>query len=810
MPLITISCAWVTGIFLGSYFNLPLAFILTGLIPLTLLFLVRNHRKPVIISSLCLIAMFTAATYSYSSQHEFNETSLRFHNDCGTIEIKGKVARDPDVRDKSTHLHVSATEIKLKDGWQAVEGAALIFMPRYPEYQYGDVLLIKGDLATPPQLDDFDYQGYLAHQGIYTTISYPEIEIIEKGNGFPPLDLVYSLRAHMSQTIARVLPEPQASLAQAIILGIRGNMPSELKTDFIHSGTTHLLAISGLHLSIIAGIMLSVGIWLFGRRRYLYVWLALGIIWLYALLTGMHPPVVRGAIMASLFLSAEMLGRQRSALTALTFAAAIMAGISPYILGDAAFQLSFLAMTGLVFFSPTLQAWGRKIVQATLGEEGAPVALARLAADCFGATLGALLAVWPVIAYYFGIVSLASPLATFLLLPVLPAIIITGAVTGILGFIALPAAQVTGWLSWLFLSYMTVTAGALAAPPLSSIEVGAIAAPWIWAYYAVLAAIIWVKSRRNINGLIPQATATLRAGISNSADFISRFPVKWVTPPLLVIALLVSATAATMPDDKLHVSFLDVGQGDAIMIHQGTQQVLVDGGPSPQAINLELSDKMPFWDRTIELLVLTHPHHDHLAGLVEVLQRFRVEQVLSADLDSDSPLYAQWQRLITEKKIKYTVARAGQQIYLDHGTVVQVLNPPADPFTATGSDLDNNSVVLRLSMDNISFLLAADIMREAEWELIRQRARLNSTILKVPHHGSATSTSPEFLTVVNPQLAVISAGADNKLGHPSEEVLIRLQEKIGPVNIYRTDKHGTIEFITDGERLRVETAKPVR
>ena len=240
---------------------------------------------------------------------------------------------------------------------------------------------------------------------------------------------------------------------------------------------------------------------------------------------------------------------------------------------------------------------------------------------------------------------------------------------------------------------------------------------------------------------------------------------------------------------------------------KGSQQVLVDGGPSPQAISLELGSQMPFWDRTIDLLVLTHPHSDHLAGLVEVLRRYQVGQVLYPDWDYKSPVYDEWSRLIEEKGIQRTIARAGQQIDLGDGAVMHVLSPQAAPLTGTESDIDNNSVVLRLSLGDVSFLLTADIMKEAEWELIRKRADLTSTVLKVAHHGADTSTTPEFLAVVNPRVAVISVGADNKFGHPSGEVLDRLQKSLGPGNIYRTDRQGTIEFVTDGKRLWVEVGR---
>ncbi|MFC2007560.1 DNA internalization-related competence protein ComEC/Rec2 [Chloroflexota bacterium] len=806
MPLIYISCAWLAGIWLGSIFYFSPALILTGIIPLPLLFFIRQRRKTTILVSIALFALFTAATCSYSSQHKVDESSLRFYNDRGIVTIRGMVAQDPEVRDKSTHLNFSVTGIKLDDSWNTVAGNILIFVPRYPEYRYGDVLQTTGKLETPGQLDDFDYRGYLAHQGIYTTMLYPEIATLERGRGFKPLALVYALRNNMAQTMARVLPEPQASLGQAIILGIRGNIPPLLKTDFIRSGTAHLLAISGLHLSIIAGILLSAGIWLFGRRYYLYIWLALGIIWLYTMLTGMHPPIVRGAIMASLFLTAELLGRQRSALTALTFAAAIMTGVSPYILADASFQLSFLAMAGLVFFFPAFRTLGRKAVQTAIGEEGAAAAIANIATDSLSATMAALVAVWPVIAYYFGIISLVGPLATFLLLPALPGIIITGALTGLLGLFALPVAQVMGWLTYVFLLYMTTVVSGLAIPSLSSIEVSSINPAFIWAYYSVLAVIIWLKnSRYQLPNPIPKATTRLGSGLNASSRFISGLPTKWIVPPLLGTAILVSMAAAAMPDDKLHVSFLNVGQGDAILIQQGTRQILVDGGPSPLAISRQLSNQMPFWDKTIDLLVLTHPHQDHLTGLVEVLRRFRVRQVIYPDLTDNSPIYAQWHQIIEEKNIKETTAHHGQQIRLGGGITIKVLNPRETITDEASPDLNNNSVVLRLSAGDVSFLLTADILKEREWELIQDRARLTSTILKVPHHGADTSTSPQLLAVANPRLAVISVGADNKFGHPSDEVLAKLEQKLGQENVYRTDEHGTIEFITDGEKLWMRT-----
>jgi len=803
VSLIYLSCAWAAGILLGSKFNLPLAFILLGLVPLPLLLFLRQHRKQIILSSLSLIVLLSGAAYFQSSLPTVDGSSLQFYNDGEPVTIKGTVDRDPEIRDKTTHLYLSATGIERDGEWREVSGTALLFVPRYSTYQYGDVLQITGTPETPPRFDDFDYKGYLAQQGIYSTMLYPEIEILDRGQGAEPLNRIYALRNRLSQTLATILPEPQASLAQGITLGIRGNIPQSVKADFSHSGTAHLLAISGLHLSIIAGIMLSIGIWLFGKRRYIYIWLALVTIWLYVLITGMHAPVVRGAIMASLFLIAELLGRQRSAITALAFAAAIMIGISPQVLWTVSFQLSFLAMAGLIFIFPPLQNLGRRAVRVTIGEDGPAVTIANIIVDSFSVTLGAIIAVWPLIAYYFGVISLVALPATFFALPALPGIIITGALAGVIGLIALPVAHAIGWLAWLFLSYMLLAVSGFAALPLASLEVNSVPIDLIWVYYLLLAIVLWLNShRQQVSTLTP-----IRSGIEKISNLASNLPRKWVLPPLLVIAVLVSATAVTVPDDNLHVSFLDVGQGDAILIQQGNQQILVDGGPSPQAIGLGLGKKMPFWDRTIELIVLTHPSNDHVTGLVEVLNRYKVEQVLYPDLDFKSDIYDEWLRLLHDKNINYTIARAGQRINLGEEVIIEVLNPQNHPLINTHSDVDNNGVLLHVSMRNVSFLLTADIMWEAELELIAHRADLSSTVLKVGHHGSDTSTTSEFLSVVNPELAVISVGADNKFSHPSPEVMERLQQELDAGNIYRTDEHGTVEFITDGERLWVKTER---
>ena len=287
----------------------------------------------------------------------------------------------------------------------------------------------------------------------------------------------------------------------------------------------------------------------------------------------------------------------------------------------------------------------------------------------------------------------------------------------------------------------------------------------------------------------------------------SKQPKKYLTIklaiiPLFIAIILIWTTIITLSDNYLHVSFFDVGQGDAILIQTPDgQNILIDGGPSPQALCLELSKKLPFWDRTIDLVISTQPHADHITGLIEILQRYEVKQVIEADIDYNSTVYHEWLNVINNNNAKYNTVEAGQIIDLGNEIKIEVLNPPPELFEGTSSDIDNNGLVLRLCSGQISFLFTADIRHEAEHNLIMQRANLRSTVLKVAHHGSNTSSSVHFLSITDPEVAVISVGSENNYGHPNGEVINMLRNHVGDDRIYRTDLSGTIELITDGNRL---------
>jgi competence protein ComEC len=795
MVLILLSSVWIIGVFLGSIFNISPYCILTTLAPLVALIFSRQYIKQVILVSVCILILCGGIVRFTSSISDNRKNDIRSYNNVD-VEMQGMISNNPEKGNSTFQLELTVSKIKQNDDWYPLSGKVIIFTSDSREYLYGDVLTITGKLGIPPPLNDFDYQSYLANQGIYSMINFPSIELIahEKGNKF--INFVFMVRNDIAKTLSKILPEPQASLAQGIILGIEDNIPQSLKDDFSKSGTSHVLAVSGQNLSIITGILISLGIWIFGRRYHIYVWVAFIILWFYTVLTGLNPPVVRSAIMASLFLIAEMLGRQKSAGTVLIFTAAIMIGITPLVLWDVSFQLSFLAMVGLVTVAPVFQDSTREFVNEKFGDEGIKVLISNIILDSLDVTLSAIILIWPLIAYYFGIFSLVAPFSSLLVVLVMTGIIAFGLFAVGIGTIALPIGQVIGWVVWLFLTYMILIVKYSAALPHSYLKVNSIALSFILIYYLVLAATIYLANQKQ---LLMKIIEHVRPCLSFLYKMLLHIKPRWLVTTLCIIAILVVIVSVTIPDKNLHIDFLNVGQGDAILIRQGNQQVLIDGGPNSQAINLNLGKYMPFWDRVIELVVLTHPDADHLTGLVDVIQKYRVAQVLYPDFSSDTSVYQEWMALLHDRRVKSIAGQANQYIDLGNGISLNVLNPSIPAAFETSSD--DNGIVLRLDDGVVSFLFTGDISALGEFTLISKRADLASSVLKVAHHGSSGSTTEELLNAVKPQIAVISVGENNRYNHPSDETLKRLNDCVGEGNVYRTDEDGTVEFITDGKKL---------
>ncbi len=271
---------------------------------------------------------------------------------------------------------------------------------------------------------------------------------------------------------------------------------------------------------------------------------------------------------------------------------------------------------------------------------------------------------------------------------------------------------------------------------------------------------------------------------------------------LAVIAIFVWLAVFVKAESlDLKVDFLDVGQGKAVFIEErGGSQILIDGGPDSSILE-KLSGVMPYYDRQIDLLILTHPDADHLAGLIEVVKRYSVGKIIETGIADPSADYQQWQRLIKEKNIPLVYALAGQKIKIGDDFVLEILFPGQSLVGQSFSNTNSSSIVAKLTYGKNSFLFTGDAEEPTEFYLTNSGADIDSDILDVGHHGSKNSTGQEFLEAVSPDVAVIQVGARNRYGHPAQGTL----DKLKNTKIYRTDLAGDIDFSCDIEKCYIQT-----
>lgn len=267
----------------------------------------------------------------------------------------------------------------------------------------------------------------------------------------------------------------------------------------------------------------------------------------------------------------------------------------------------------------------------------------------------------------------------------------------------------------------------------------------------------------------------------------------------MVVAIPLFWFAYSAPKN-LEVDFLDVGQGDAILIKApGGQNILVDGGPNKIAVK-RLGENLPWWDKRIDLMILTHPHDDHVTGLIEVLKRYRVKRILYTGATHSAPNYLTWLKTVRDKKVPLVIIDKKQTIDLGQGANLQILYPNQSLLNKTLPDLNNSSIIIKLIYGRNKFLLTGDAGLAVEKALLDSSDDLSADVLKVGHHGSQYSSSEEFLGRVKPRFAVILVGEGNNFGHPNLRIIKRLA-RIG-AKIFRTDKQGTIKIISDGQNLK--------
>ena len=679
-------------------------------------------------------------------------------------------------------------------------------LPAFPAVRAGDTVEVRGRLRPPP--DEDGYGEYLRRTGAAGSLDTTFVAVLA-----PPASLsLQPMRDAAGDALRVALPEPEAGLAAGILIGLRERVDRSLAADFATAGASHVVAISGWNIAIVAGL---VGAMMRGRSRRVVAIVVGGTILAYVLAAGASPSVVRAAVMAAVVLLARESGRAGRAPAALALAAFAMLLAEPAMIGDAGFRLSVAATAGLL-------AWGTPLGRWIGGLAGGRIP--NWLAEGLGISLAAQAATLPDVLVTFGRLSLVAPAVNLAVVPLVPAAMGTGVLAmagGALAMLGLPGtlATILGLPAWLLLhvivAVVRIAAGlpfaAVAIPPEAGVAAALMAAVLVLATPSIVRRVRARRTRRQTGGTSPRGGATRSSGATRRR---SPIPASRSARALAVVAAIVVALSTLALADTAgrttRVVMLDVGQGDALLVESRSGgRMLVDGGPDPERLLLELDARVPPWDRRIDLVVLTHPHEDHVAGLVRVLERYRVGRVFEPGMHGPGPGWDAWDAALRDRDgpPRATLA-AGARLRLDEVTVT-VLWPeagvPVEP-ASTGRGINDTSIILLGEANGRRFLLTGDAEDDVDPRLVA-RGLPRIDVLKVAHHGSATATSAALLEAARPAIALVSVGADNDYGHPAPSTLARLHD--AGARVYRTDLHGTVvvDLRVDGLAVHASGAR---
>ncbi|HEX7225656.1 MAG TPA: DNA internalization-related competence protein ComEC/Rec2 [Candidatus Limnocylindria bacterium] len=712
--------------------------------------------------------------------------------------VEGIVVDDP--RPRGDRLQLVLGEVVSSDGARYAD-RLLVWMTRGLDARSGDRLRVDGDVELAEDFDGFAYREYLARQGVGGIVRARSATVVAAATGAGAI--LAGVRAWLLDGLNATIPEPEAALGAGILLGVRSSIAPEVGDAFATAGLTHVVAISGWNIAIVVALVLAACRPLESRPggRWTTVVAATLAVGAYVLLTGASPSVVRAALMAGAMVVGRLAGSRAHATSALGLAALVMLLVAPSVLWDVGFQLSLLATAGLVWFAAPIErrlarwpAWIRE-----------PVSL----------TCAAQLTTLPVILVNFERLSLIAPVGNVLVVPLVPLAMLGSALAAIGGALAatIPiellrdaVTWLLGGAAWLVLRAMIVVGQACAAVPFAAVDVQ-VPPPFAVAWFPLLALATWAIRTNTADEPAARVPDEAMTGTMAALARLARpLPAMGV-----LLAVLGAVTFASLPDGRLHVTALAIGQGDAILVEAPSGSVaLIDGGPDPDLTLRRLGANLPYHLRRIDLLVVSHPHQDHVAGLVDVLDRFRVRGVLEAAIPYGNPSY---ERLLADAgagHVPVATARTGMRIALDATTSLEVLYPgPTDAAAPLlEGDINNGSIVLVLRHGAFSALLTGDAEAPVEELLLERGLVPRVDLLKVGHHGSHSSTTPSFVAAADPAVAMISAGVDNEYGHPAPETLATLGAA-GGILVLRTDIHGDLEVTTDGRRWQARTDEGV-
>ena len=612
--------------------------------------------------------------------------------------------------------------------------------------EYGDLIEIKGEYSAPEvarNYKGFDYSQYLKTLNIYGTIKVEESKIINKNQLSPILISINNIKEKMIDNANRNMPKRTANLLLGILIGERDNIQEDIIESFRTANLSHILAVSGAHTSyIILGIT-----YLISKsktpKRIGYIITIINLL-IFIIITGASYSVVRACIMAIVVIGAKICYRKENFFTSICISLIIILIQNPFAINDIGLKLSFMGTAGIVIFNKSITNFFIKLK------------IKQKIAEALSVTFSAQLMIMPITILNFNTISLTFFISNILASPLLGIIIIFGFISIFISSILNPISKVLFLILHIFLELLILVSKVTEKIPGSSILVKTPNILFAIVYYILILFFNYF--------FVIKQNPTRRFHKKNIKNAF-----KVIAVVFLIMLLLTRIVRIINPTLKIY--FIDVGQGDStLIVTPKNKKILIDGGEGKTNVLFQyLLDRRI---NKIDYIIISHFDSDHCNGLIEIIEKMRVENIVMSKQSKESEEYKKILEIIKQKNIKVSSVKAEDKIIIEKNLYTKILNP-AEKFEF--QDLNNNAIVAKLVYKDFSMLFTGDIEKAEENLAKKYKNELKSTILKVAHHGSKTSTSEEFLKYVEPQIALIGVGENNKFGHPNQITIEKLK-----------------------------------
>lgn len=780
-PLCIATIFYIIGIIIGLYLSVSIALFGVICFIIALISYLITSKKYIII---LILILFIGATYirlidiNYANKYDLI-------NENKDLTVKVLIISEPKKREYKSIYEVKIVEVKDEhykkyEGthWLLnvkksvkVEGTALL--------EYGDMIEITAIFEEPNEARNykgFDYKQYLKTQKIYGNITAKEtIKIIEHNSGNIMEKTLYSISKDMKSKIYQILPTEVKELCIGILIGERGDISEQITNVFKESSLTHMLAVSGAHISYIV-----LGLSLILKKTGKRIQKIFTIIFLlfFMGLTKFTPSVERASIMAILTIIGGLIHRQADVYNNLACSALIILIVNPYTLLDIGFQLSYAGTIGIVVFDKKIsnciklkikfikckeiqEKKARTDANKNIKLKGLK-RIIEFIIDLFVLTISANLMIIPIMEVQFNTVSLTFWISNILAGPFIGIITVLGFIIYIVSIFSINLANVIAIPLDLLLQLLIKIAKIGAILPLSSISIETPNTIEIISYYAVIFICIFFQEIKN--------------KLHNN--------VKKIIIVILIVNLIINLCYNNSVKN-LRIYFVDVGQGDCTLIcTPNNKTILIDGGGSENSDGFDVGEKIlsPYLlDRRIkkiDYVMISHFDSDHVGGLFYILEHLKVKNIIISKQAEISKNYLNLKSIVEKKKINIIIARRGNRLQIDKDIYFDILFPEKEMILE--NVLNNNSIVAKLVYKDFSMLFTGDIEKETEREILKlyndNLNVLRTTVLKVPHHGSNSSSTDEFVRLIQPRIALIGVGNKNLYRHPNNEVIERLEK----------------------------------